>query len=183
MVSFDPPLSKAHRNAIGAFRLEAATKVFLRFDQRRWDAELAYMAHGGMLARWWTPFHHQPDIPLLCSYITADRARSFDALDDESARVRALSEASVLLGVPDLADHCLAMRRIAWAADPYACGGYAHIPPGAAAARTALAGSEGDRLHFAGEAAAFDSNPQTVHGAFDSGRRAAALITGSAADG
>ncbi|MEZ4733419.1 MAG: FAD-dependent oxidoreductase [Caldilineaceae bacterium] len=65
---------------------------------------------------------------------------------------------------------------MAWASDPYACGGYAHIPPGAAAARLLLAQPEGGALFFAGEATAYDTNPQTVHGAIESGWRAASAI-------
>ena len=68
----------------------------------------------------------------------------------------------------------MAWRRAAWAADSLALGGYAHLPPGAADARPALAAPEGERLFFAGEASAHETNPQTVHGAIESGRRAAA---------
>jgi monoamine oxidase len=39
--------------------------------------------------------------------------------------------------------------------------------------REALAAPVSDWLFFAGEATAYDSNPQTVHGAVDSGVRAA----------
>lgn len=175
-IGFDPPLPKARRHAIAAFRLEAATKLFLRFDAPLWDADLAYMAHNGTLARWWTPAHHIPGAALLCAYVTSARARRIDALDDATVRQLALAELSALLGVDaaELDRHCTGMQRKAWASDPYARGGYAHVPPGAAAARLALAAPESGVLFFAGEATAHDTNPQTVHGAFESGERAAA---------
>jgi monoamine oxidase len=173
-IRFDPPLGAVKREAIAAFRTEPATKLFFRFDRVRWDAGLAYMAHGGLFARWWTPAHHVPDAPLLCCYVTAERARAVDALADEELPAPALAELAALLGDPGVGAGCVAWRRASWAADPLALGGYAHVPPGAADARPALAAPEGERLFFAGEASAHDTNPQTVHGAIESGRRAAA---------
>jgi monoamine oxidase len=182
-IAFDPPLSRSRCDAIAAFRLEAATKLFLAFDRPLWDPELAYMAHLGALARWWTPAHHIPGAALICAYITGARARHIDALDDGPLRTLALAELAPLLGLPasELERRCVGMRRMAWAADPYARGGYAHLPPGAAAARLALAAPEADRLFFAGEATAHNSNPQTVHGAYESGERAAAEALASLA--
>jgi monoamine oxidase len=173
-IRFDPPLSAPKREAIAAFRTEPATKLFFRFDRVRWDAGLAYMAHGGLFARWWTPAHHLPGAPLLCCYVTAERALEVDALTDEELPARALGELATLLGGPEAVAGCVAWRRVSWAADPLALGGYAHLPPGAADARPALAAPEGERLFFAGEATAHDTNPQTVHGAIESGWRAAA---------
>jgi monoamine oxidase len=172
-VAFEPPLSAAKRDAIHAFRTEPATKLFFRFDRVRWDADLAFMAHDGLFARWWTPAHHAPGVPLLCCYVTAGRAAAVDALSDEEVQRAALAELAMLLGQADVGAGFQGLRRKAWASDPLALGGYAHVPPGAAAARPALAAPEGERLFFAGEATAHDTNPQTVHGAIESGWRAA----------
>lgn len=172
-IVFDPPLRAQKRDAAAAFRTEAATKLFFRFDARLWDRELAYMCHEGLFSRWWTPALHAPDVPVLCCYVTAEGARAVDALGDDELRRRALDELAGLLGEPAVRERCEAVRRSAWAPDPLARGGYAHVPPGAAGARLALAAPEGERLFFAGEATAHDTNPQTVHGAIESGYRAA----------
>jgi monoamine oxidase len=172
-VRFEPPLSPAKRQAIAALRTEPATKLIYRFDAPLWDAELTYMGHGGVASRWWTPGYGRPGAALICAYITAERAAALDALEERAALRLGLVELGGLLGAGDIAGRCLAARRVSWAADPYARGGYAHVPPGAAAARIELAAAEGDTLFFAGEASAYDSNPQTVHGAIESGWRAA----------
>jgi monoamine oxidase len=112
-------------------------------------------------------------VSLLCCYVTAERARAVDAMGDDEVRRLALGELAGLLGEPAVRTRCTAMLRSAWGPDPLARGGYAHIPPGAADARPALAAPEGERLFFAGEATAYDTNPQTVHGAIESGHRAA----------
>lgn len=169
---FEPPLGAGKQWAIGALRVEPATKLLYRFDEPLWDRDLTFMAHAGVAARWWTPGYPAEDAAVIVCYATADRARMLDALDAHDALQAGLRELRILLGRDDIARRCIAATRVAWGADSYACGGYAHVPPGAAGARPVLAEPEGV-LHFAGEATAFDSNPQTVHGAIESGWRAA----------
>jgi monoamine oxidase len=172
MIRFEPPLSASKQAAIAAFRTLPATKHFFWFDTPLWDEGFAYAAHVGLFARWWTPAHPDVRAPLLCCYVTASRAAVLDRLPAEIVRSLGLAELSKLLGRDDVPARCVGFRRYRWATDEYARGGYAHLAPGLAWARPALAAAEG-RLHFAGEATAYDSNPQTVHGAIDSGRRAA----------
>jgi monoamine oxidase len=173
---FDPPLSPAKQKAIAAMRSEAATKLFYRFDAPLWDSELTFMAHLGVASRWWTPGYGRAGAAVAASYITAGRAEQIDAMGEAEAVRLGLDELGGLLGLGDIAGRCVMARRISWAPDPYALGGYAHVPPGAAHARVDLAAPEGDMLFFAGEATAYDTNPQTVHGAFESGLRAAEEI-------
>ncbi len=170
---FDPPLSASKQWAIHTLRVEAATKLLYCFDEPMWDADLTFMAHTGLAARWWPAAHAARDAAVIIAYATAERARTLDALDEAEAIAIGLRELQTLLGRDDLAQRCVAARRVAWSADPFAYGGYAHVPPGAAVARRLLAMPEGATLFFAGEATAYDSNPQTVHGAIESGWRAA----------
>lgn len=172
-IRFEPPLSAAKQQAIAAFRMAPATKLLYRFQEPLWDDTFVYGGHDGLAARWWTPGHGRPGAAVLCCYITADRAAQVDALPEAEALQRGLTEISTLLGRPDLPAACRDARRVAWAHEPYTRGGYAYLPPGHAAARPLLAQPEGDVLFFAGEATAYDTNPQTVHGAIESGWRAA----------
>lgn len=176
---FDPPLSASKQWVIHALRVEAATKLLYYFDEPMWDADLTFMAHTGLAARWWPAAHAAHDAAVIIAYATAERARTLDALDEAEAIAIGLRELQTLLGRDDLAQRCVAARRVAWSADPFAYGGYAHVPPGAAVARRLLAMPEGATLFFAGEATAYDSNPQTVHGAIESGWRAADEVLNS----
>jgi monoamine oxidase len=177
-IHFDPPLSAAKRKAIAAFRMEAATKLIYHFRQPFWDDELTFMAHNGLTARWWTPGYGRAGAGVIAAYITAKRARQVDAMEESAALDTGLTELSRLMGVPvaELKSNLVIAKRVSWAHDPYALGGYAHIPAGGADARPVLAQPEGDTLFFAGEATAWDTNPQTVHGALESGWRAAREI-------
>lgn len=175
VITFDPPLSAAKQDAIASFRVEPATKLIYHFDRQLWADDLAYFAYdGGIAARWWTPRYRRADNTVLTCYITVERARQIDAMSEADALQQGLSELSLLLDIPleTLRQRCIQSRRVAWADDPYARGGYAHIPPGKTAARPALAQPDG-RLFFAGEATAYDTNPQTIHGALETGMRAA----------
>lgn len=175
VITFEPPLSAPKQAAVDSFRVEAATKLIYHFDQQLWADDLAYFAYdGGIAARWWTPRYRQLDNTVLTCYVTVERAQQIDAMSEADALQQGLSELSLLLDLPveTLREHCLRAQRVAWAHDPYARGGYAHIPPGQAAARPALAAPEGV-LFFAGEATAHDTNPQTIHGAIETGIRAA----------
>jgi monoamine oxidase len=135
------------------------------------------MAHTGLIARWWTPAYGRaasdPSHTVITAFVTAERARQVDAMSELAALAMGLQELAPLIGVADLVTECIAARRVSWAHEPFTRGGYAHCPPGAAAARLALAQPAADRLFFAGEATAFETNPQTVHGAIESGWRAA----------
>ena len=172
-VQFDPPLSAAKQQAIQALRMEPATKLIYRFDQQLWDDDLLFFCHGGLVARWWIPGYGRGGSTVAAAFITAERARQIDALSEADALTVGLEELGQLLGRNDLSSHLVAAKRHSWAADPLALGGYAHVPPGAADARIELARPEGNILFFAGEATAYDTNPQTVHGAIESGWRAA----------
>jgi monoamine oxidase len=175
IIRFEPPLSQDKRRAIEALRTEPATKLMYRFRERLWSSDLTYMAHTGLAARWWTPGYPRPNVAVLCAYITADRARQIDAMEETTALAAGLQELSVLLDIPleTLRAELVSARRFSWANEAYTLGGYAHVPPGAAGARPLLAQPEGGVLYFAGEATVYETNPQTVHGAIESGWRAA----------
>jgi len=60
-----------------------------------------------------------------------------------------------------------------WQADPFARGGYAVTPVGALAAPRLLAQPVADTLFFAGEHTHTGGQAGTVHGAMETGERAA----------
>jgi monoamine oxidase len=77
----------------------------------------------------------------------------------------------------------LASRRIHWATDPFACGGYSFVRPGATGARLQLAAADTGALFWAGAATATPTIADTVQAAYLSGLRAAgqaqSLLAGS----
>jgi monoamine oxidase len=174
MIHFEPVLPRQKQWAIDAFHFAAATKLIYRFRQRFWDADLTYLCHPGTAARWWTPSYGRQGA-VIAAYLTDRRAWRVDQLPEAQALGLGLLELSKLLAVPmeALDRACTLAKRVAWAADPWTRGGYASLSPHKSEARPLLAQPEGNLLFFAGEATAYHSNPQTVHGALESGWRAA----------
>ncbi len=172
---FNPPLSSEKQQAITAFHTEPATKLIYRFHEPVWDADLTFMAHTGLASRWWTPGYGRDGASVIACFATAEKAQILDEQEENRALAWGLTELNWLLGTGerDLRKAAIDSRRVSWGFDAYARGGYAHVPPGAASARVALAKPEEDLLFFAGEATAYNTNPQTVHGAIESGWRAA----------
>ena len=70
-------------------------------------------------------------------------------------------------------------RFIAWGAEPHTWTAYSSVPPGGRGQRAHLAAPVG-ALGFAGEATSV-LRPATVHGAIESGRRAATEVLASLA--
>lgn len=177
MVQFSPALSFEKQRAIQALTMEAGTKLLYNFAESFWDEDLTYMLHDDLAARWWTPGHGRKSPGLIACYTTSSRARTIDAMSEADALTLGLKQLSNLLDVSfeKLSDNLTKSKRISWAHDEYAQGAYAHVPPGAAEARVDLAKPEGN-LFFAGEATAYHSTPQTVHGAIDSGIRSASEV-------
>ncbi len=66
--------------------------------------------------------------------------------------------------------HCQMITFLIWK-------GYASLGPGDSDAREKLTSAIDDKLFFAGEATAFYTNPQTVHGAMETGFRVASEVS------
>jgi monoamine oxidase len=63
-----------------------------------------------------------------------------------------------------------------WGSDPFSRGAYSWVPVGQLRRQRTLALPVGDAIHFAGEATNWQGHCATVHGALDSGLRAAREI-------
>jgi monoamine oxidase len=98
-------------------------------------------------------------------------ARGLEAEGPGAATAFAIAELGELLG-SDFRRGLTGLSETAWASDPRALGSYSHALPGRAGDRAILAAPVAERLFFAGEA----THPtlySTVHGAWESGLRAA----------
>lgn len=181
IIQFSPPLPADKLAAISQFQVEAVTKLLYRFTEQFWDDETTLIAHTGAIPRWWTSGYNRASTPVICGFVSSTHAQHIDAMSESDALALGLSELSQLLDVPldTLQANCSASQRVSWANDPYARGAYATLPPHAAESRPILARPEGNTLFFAGEATVYYSNPQTVHGAIESGWKAAQEILAS----
>ena len=177
-VVFDPPLPADKQRAIAGLGSGNTAKIILRFDERFWPDDLTFLftSHDSQL--WWRPGRCRDDeAPVLTAFVGGRDVASFRALGEDAplAGMRHLEE---MFGAK-LKSRLRDSRFVDWPADPYAGMSYSYVPPGGLGLRDVLAAPVSGVLFFAGEA----SNrvrPACVHGALESGVRAAGEVASSA---
>ncbi len=170
-IEFDPPLPPAKQAALAAIPMGHVTKLALWFDRQFWP-EFTVLSTDGVIATWWPVT--SATMPTLMGYTGGRQARIVADLGEAEAIAVALAELSALFGSAAAAV-CRGGALIDWSRDPWSQGAYTYSAAGTLAARIALAAPLG-ALHFAGEATVTGADIATVHGAFESGRRAAREI-------
>ncbi|HEY6911266.1 MAG TPA: NAD(P)/FAD-dependent oxidoreductase [Myxococcales bacterium] len=167
-IRFDPLLPRWKQNAIEALAMGPVVKVALLFDRPHWPQSLVFLhARGEAIPVFWRPLPSRA--PALVGWAASRDAEALRREDPVAAAVRSLSAA--------LGERVRPRRALVfdWQNDPFSWGAYSWVPVGAMKAQRALARPVGP-LHFAGEATHFEGACGTVHGAIETGVRAAMEI-------
>ncbi|NWF70896.1 MAG: FAD-dependent oxidoreductase [Chloroflexi bacterium] len=176
-VRFMPELPAAKQQAIQRLQVGPVIKLVYRFERAALPEDILafYSRHNPPM--WWSPtYGHERAYQVVTAFASGDWARALLARGEEGALEMALETLRVELGQPGLTP--VARYLMNWPADPYALGGYSYAPVGAAGERAILAQPTGALL-WAGEATAPNSAAATVHGALESGWRAAREAAGA----
>jgi monoamine oxidase len=160
-------------------------KLVLRFRDAFWRSGTPTAHHARLrglgfallptapVPTWWTT--EPVESGVLTGWAGGPVAQELSALPPDARRGRALDSLERLFGTPratleELLDDELIHD---WQADPYARGGYAVTQVGGLGAARALARPVADTLFFAGEHTHTEGQAGTVHGALETGERAA----------
>ena len=123
---------------------------------------------------WWTPSAGRGvQEQVWTAFVSGDWARQLLALGEEGALQAGLDALGEELGQPNLQPVARYLQN--WPQDPFTLGGYSVVKTGHYGAREQLAAPT-PPLFWAGEASARAHQAATVHGAYLTGRRAAAEI-------
>jgi monoamine oxidase len=172
-VAFDPPLPDAQRAAIAGLGAGPVDKVVLVFDAPFWPRDMRGLFTDLDAQSWIVLGRSRAEAaPVLRALMGGRAAERFEAAPDPVAK--ALGELETIFGM-ELGGRLVAGRFAGWGTDPWARTGYSYVPPGGRGLRAALAAPVGGVLFFAGEATHV-VRPCTVHGAIESGERAAAEV-------
>ena len=175
-VGFDPPLPAAHSESIARLGMGLLDKVVLQFTEQFWDADVEWIGIIGEEPGEFPEFldlSEATDQPILVALVGGTFARMIEGLSDEGAGEAAM--AALRRVWPDAPDPA-AVLVTRWASDPYAGGSYSYLPVGATSEDLAtLATAITPHVVFAGEAT-HPLYPNTLHGAWLSGLRAAEEI-------
>jgi len=171
VVTFDPPLPDWKREAIERLGAGHVATVVLIFDAPFWPAGMRGLFTDLDGQSWIVPGRGRVEAaPVLRALMGGRAAERFEAAPDPVAK--AVRELETVFRVK-LDGRLREGRFTGWGTDPWARTGYSYVPPGGRGLRAALAEPVGGVLLFAGEATHV-VRPCTVHGAIESGGRAAA---------
>jgi hypothetical protein len=188
IVAFDPPLPPSKRAAIEALGFGTLNKCVMLFPKPFWDTSLdtfgrvaaSTVARGEFFLFYSYCGLGGPNGVVLIGLVAGEAATAFEADDAQAGLQRCLATLRSIyshrgIEVPEP----VAWRCTAWAGDPFSFGSYSHVAVGASGDDyDAMMEPVGGRLFFAGEATT-RKHPATMHGAFFTGLREAARITGS----
>jgi monoamine oxidase len=181
-VVFTPPLPADKLAAIQGLGAGHVDKIILCFHTRFWPPEMAGVLTTLDSQLWWRPgWGRDNEAPVLTALVGGQSAHRFEALGDEAVAA-ALKHVVAMFG-SQAQRYFVQGRFINWGCDPFARMGYSYVPVHGVGWRARLAQPVADTLFFAGEATHV-TRAATVHGAVESGIRAAnELLGGSHAGG
>lgn len=170
-IRFSPALSPAKTDAMnGGFHYQSATRVFVRFRTRFWEAE---DLNGWGTTDWpeelWHPTWDAPGPEgVLLTYVRGSRANELDELDRDARVARVLGHWEEFL--PGASGHFASGTSHSWQRDPWSRSAWASpTPTQDIELGSELARPEGP-LHFAGEH--ISGARGWMNGAIESGLRA-----------
>lgn len=184
-VIFDPPLT-AKTNAMAKLRVGQVIRASMIFRRRFW-AKMEGDGHSlenmsflfsrdPTFPTWWTEAPR--DAPLLTAWAPADSAERLSSLPDAEIIEEAIQSLSRVLHIP--VERCreefVSAHTHNWQSDPLSRGAYSYVAVGGSDVQREFAAPLKNTLFFAGEATNFEGHHGTVHGAIQSGYRAAEEI-------
>jgi monoamine oxidase len=190
-IRFDPPLPSAILRALSLTAMGTVVKLVFRFKRAFWrDEKLAerlglpdldttsFLQTRERVAFpvWWTSYPIAS--PTMVGWVGGPPAAEFSRLPRGELESLAIASIATVLGMKPAAIR----REVAavfyhdWINDPFSRGVYSYSRVGGATACETLSRPIRDTIWFAGEAADRLGRTGTVHGAIDSGWRAAAAI-------
>jgi monoamine oxidase len=190
-VRFIPDLPEEKQAAIRGLEMGHVVHITLRFRERFWEKlsprgggvsenlrDLGFIHYPeAPFPTWWTLLHIRA--PLLVGWIGGPNAEHLNGagLSQDELLNEALKSLQVIFGVSEswLRQLLISSHTHNWSSDPFTRGGYAYLPVGGLKAQQTLARSVNKVLFFAGEATSV-GHVGTVHGAIESGLRAAKEI-------
>ena len=175
-VKFRPALPQTKLAAIQGIRSGGVIKVIAEFRRSWWEDVLGHVgffrsAPGGAFYSFWAPFWDRTGPPALSALMGTPQVKGATG---DSGRIRSLflSALGEMLPRVDLESELVSLDVADWASAPWTMGAQSSVPVGCYQMRADL-GAPTPPLFWAGEATHTRGHAACVHGALETGRRAA----------
>ncbi len=174
LIHFSPQLPPEKIAAADSIGMDTGMKIILKFKHRFWDDQTYFIHTDGFLPQFWVPCKGKSETSfVLTAFVGGTRAEKLDAMSVDPVRF-ALEELDELFGAK-IASRSFERGLVSdWGADPWVRGLYSYPTVRTTeASRDALARPLANKIFFAGEATNTYGASGTVHGAMETGWRAA----------
>lgn len=176
-IAFEPGLSDAHRNAIARLGMDAGMKVILRFRRGFWQpATGSIYATGPAPEYWTTALGRSSDDRYLTAFVMGEAAESLRAAGETAGVQSLLQDLDAMYGPGKATDNLEDHIWMDWAAEEWIGGAYSYPAVGSSGAPLAFEQPLRDSVFFAGEHTHTGGHFGTVHGALETGQRAARQV-------
>jgi monoamine oxidase len=175
-LAFSPLLPQDQRDAISRLRMGALNKCYLRYPVKFWgDGQvISYAAEKTGYWAEWLDFSRVTGQNIILGFNAGKYGIEIEKKSDAQIAAEAHAVLRSIYGGSIPAPSGSLVTK--WMRDPFSLGSYAHVPPGSNTTDYGLLGQpSGKRLFLAGEHTTRDY-PNTVHGAYLTGERAARQV-------
>lgn len=188
-VRFVPQLPEEKRSAIQTLAMGHALRITLVFRERFWERLEKRESMSGeewsqfgfihnpeaSLPTWWTQLHIRA--PVLVGWSGGQNAERLSQLTEEALLSEAFHSLQEIFEISEseLRRQFVSFHTHNWSSDPFSRGAYAYLPVNGLELQQTLARPIDEILFFAGEATSV-GHIGTVHGAIETGQRAAKEI-------
>jgi monoamine oxidase len=177
---FDPEIPHK-RAALEKLAMGPVLRISLQFATSWWDdvqegeaRDMSFLlSHHKLFPTWWRGMNSQPT--LLTGWCAAHRAQELSQLSREAICAAAITSLSDLFAISwsKIEQQLRGYWTHNWEMDPHVLGGYSYVLKDGEAAPHMLSQPVEETIFVAGEATDFSGDNGTVHGAINSGLRAA----------
>jgi monoamine oxidase len=176
-ISFDPPLDASKTNAFQRIGMGAGMKVVMKFSSRFWSADTGSIYSDGVVPEYWSTGGGGRSVSnnVLTAFVHGEKAEFLIAQGNNLVNT-ILQDLDNLFGAGAATGTLQNAYVMNWTAEPYIRGVYSYPIPGGDGARELLAAPVNNKLFFAGEATHTAGHFATLHGALETGMRAAVEI-------